>query len=160
MKKLDEMFHDLREDIKRKHIEQVHPPKQHVHVHEEHCVTHDHRRHSMPSPFRKDSTVTSANRRGSVPAAPPAAAVHHHLHHSRRSSLPAFPLRRDSLDNSIPKIPVQRKVSSGSASGRKFSRDSIDFDRSELEILDDSVILEEDEDQDYYDEVKKTLFVA
>ena len=161
LRKLDDMFHDLREDIKKKHLEQVHQPKEH----EEHCATHSgsnlilsqQRRHSMPChPMRRDSLPSkfpgggppgSTGRRKSMPVNGMA-----QLSTGRRSSLPPinFPsagIRRDSLDVR----PPQRRDSSGSS--RKFSRDSIDLnavveDDSEMDPdHDSSVILEEDEGQ-------------
>lgn len=168
LRKLDDMFHDLREDIKKKHLEQVHQPKEH----EEHCGTHSgshwnvssHRRHSMPChPMRRDSLPNKSippgadGRRKSVPVNGGVA----QQSSTRRSSLPpSFPsagIRRDSLDASRPQ---QRRDSSSSTSShqRKFSRDSIDLnavveDDNEMDPdYDRSIILEEDEGQ-FDDEV-------
>lgn len=174
LRKLDDMFQDIREDIKRRHLEQVHQPKEHEY--EDHCSSRRHvssslssslnlnRRHSIPChAIRRESlpgrssqspshAPSSSSRRGSVPTNNEVG-YSQQLAGVRRSSLPNFQSgRRDSLDI----LPHQRRVSSASSSSgashqRKFSRDSIDLDlvvedASEMDPdYDDSIILEEDE---------------
>lgn len=151
LRKLDEMFRDMRQEIKLKHIEQVHSPKEH----QSQCLAsrsysnlNANRRHSIPTNLRRVSMpaqLGATSRRASdVPLLVGAA-------DGRRSSLPAFPARRNSSAETQTLRPAQRRPSSGSS--RKFSRDSIDLDlviedAAEADVDSDysnSIIVEEDE---------------
>ena len=159
LRKLDEMFCDLREEIKQKHMLQVHQPKEH---HQASCQSlrsnstlNIDRRHSLPNPVvssgrrvsmpSKLSSSSSSARRVSLPF----------NGEQRRSSLPALPARRVSVDSQ----PQCRE--SPASSSRKFSRDSIDLglvieDDSEGDGHSDynnSTIVEEDEEAHVDDEV-------
>ncbi len=167
LRKLEDMFSDLREEIKAKHIQQVHQPKE-QHQHQgHHCLSsrsnsnlNINRRHSLPSQVssgRRVSmplstklapTASSSVRRGSLPF----------NGDGRRSSLPAFPARRASIESQ-----PQRRESTSSS--RKFSRDSIDLDlviedATEADADSDynnSIIVEEDEEEaNFDDEVRAT----
>lgn len=166
LRKLDEMFSDLREEIKAKHIQQVHQSKE-QHQHQSHCLSSTsnsnlniNRRHSLPSQVssgRRVSmplmstklvpTASSSVKRGSLPF----------NGDGRRSSLPAFPARRASIESQ-----PQRRESTSSS--RKFSRDSIDLDlviedATEADADSDynnSIIVEEDEEANFDDEVRVT----
>ncbi|KZS19486.1 Uncharacterized protein APZ42_014069 [Daphnia magna] len=152
LRKLDEMFSDLRQEIQQNHLLKVHPMKD---QHQGHCLSSrsssnfsSNRRQSLPShatPGRRVSmpaklvpSTTSSIRRGSLPIEV----------EGRRSSLPAFPTRRLSVE-----LQPQRRESSSS---RKFSRDSLDLDlviedASEADADSDynnSIIVEEDEETD------------
>lgn len=152
LRKLDEMFSDLRQEIQKNHLLKVHPQKE---QHQGHCLSSRsnsnfsyNRRQSIPNhvtsnrrlsmPAKLSSSTTSSVRRGSLPVEV----------EGRRSSLPTYPIRRLSAD-----LQPQRRESTIS---RKFSRDSLDLDlviedASEADADSDynnSVIVEEDEEAD------------
>ena len=155
LRKLDEMFSDLREEIKAKHMQQVHQPKE---THQSHCLSTN-RRQSLPSQLSSGRRVSMpaklgpSVRRGSLPF----------NGDGRRSSLPAFPGRRTSIES-----PQKRRESTSS---RKFSRDSIDLDlviedATEADEADSdycnnsSVIVEEDEEADQQEVLRKNNFLS
>lgn len=164
LRKLDEMFRDLREDIAMKHLQKVHQQPQ---QHHETCLsassTNVSRRHSLPAhgigqrdslSVKSANTTSSAVRRGSLPFnADPKQT-------NRRSSLPAFIHSRHGTKSSETQWQQTQGTRRDSTSSnscnqqRKFSRDSIDlnlvvedFDEADLEAdrIDNSVIPEEDE---------------
>ncbi|EFX69802.1 hypothetical protein DAPPUDRAFT_258045 [Daphnia pulex] len=153
LRKLDEMFSELRQEIKENHLQKVHQQKEQQ-QHQGHCLssrsssnlnigrrqslpTHvtSGRRVSMPA---KLSPATSSVRRGSLPIEVDV----------RRASLPTFPARRSSVE-----LPPQHRES---PNARRFSRDSLDLDlviedASEADADSDynnSIIVEEDEEVD------------
>ena len=152
LRKLDEMFSELRQEIKQNHLQKVHQQKEQQ-QHQGHCLSSRSnsnlnigRRQSLPTHVTSGRRVSmpaklassSVNRRGSLPIEVD----------GRRSSLPTFPVRRLSVD-----LQSQRRESSSS---RKFSRDSLDLDlviedASEVDADSDynnSIIVEEDEEVD------------
>lgn len=154
LRKLDEMFSELRQDIKENHLQKVHQQKEQQ-QHQGHCLSSRSssnlnigRRQSLPThvtsgrrvsmPAKLVSPATSSVRRGSLPIEVDV----------RRSSLPTFPARRSSVE-----LPPQHRES---PNARRFSRDSLDLDlviedASEADADSDynnSIIVEEDEEVD------------
>ena len=169
LRKLDEMFRDLREEIAIKHLQKVHQlPQQH----HENCLSASaasvSRRHSLPAhglgqrdslSVKSANTTSSVARRGSLPFNADSKQT------NRRSSLPAFVHSRQGTKSSETQWQQTQGTRRDSTSSnsynqqRKFSRDSIDLnlveedlDETDLDAdrIDNSVILEEDEaDVDY-----------
>jgi hypothetical protein len=151
LRKLDDMFSELRQEIKQNHLQKVHQQKEQQ-QHQGHCLSSRSnsnlnigRRQSLPTHVTSGRRVSmpaklasSSVRRGSLPIEVD----------GRRSSLPTFPVRRLSVD-----LQSQRRES---PSSRKFSRDSLDLDlviedASEVDADSDynnSIIVEEDEEID------------
>jgi hypothetical protein len=154
LRKLDEMFSELRQEIKENHLQKVHQQKEQQ-QHQGHCLSSRSssnlnigRRQSLPThvtsgrrvsmPAKLVSPATSSVRRGSLPIEVDV----------RRSSLPTFPARRSSVE-----LPPQHRES---PNARRFSRDSLDLDlviedASEADADSDynnSIIVEEDEEVD------------
>jgi hypothetical protein len=175
LRRLDDMFQDLREELRLQHLQKVHQPK--IEPHSDSCSFSDgkhqaNRRHSYSGAQgnRRDSVARMANessavRRGSLPFG--GQHISQNGQPGRRSSLPVvtqvtrrdlqpssgLSKRRDSTGSEG----SSRRDSTGSRDGgsnRKFSRDSIDLDViedvGELE-LDDSIIFEEDETQEEFE---------
>ena len=131
LRKLDEMFHDLREEVKLKHLRDVHLSDK--------CRSNVHQ-----------SQEQQQKRRMSLPSGDARSGV------ARRSSLPILPARRDSKIGrdrlELPPPPSLVTSLDGADRYRKFSRDSIDgADVGAALDNSDSVIFEEDEDVDGVD---------
>lgn len=152
LRKLDEMFSDVRQEIHFKHLQKVHPVKEQKH--QSNCLSS--RSHSNPSINRRNSSgssltnhVTSA-RRVSMPAKLATASRRGSVPLSgdgRRSSLPAYSptqstTRRQSSSVMETQRPLQRRDSAGST--RKFSRDSLDLDL----VIEDAAEADADADAD------------
>lgn len=176
LRKLDEMFRDLREEIAVKHMHQVHQqPKEH----HDSCLSASganlSRRHSLPvhvsgqrdSPSVKSvyqSLSSSAVRRGSLPDGDNTKQT------NRRSSLPTYTQSRHGTSSEIQKQhhgSARRDSTSSNPQQRKFSRDSIDLDLviedvdemdTEADDIDNSIILEEDEDNVDYEVLKANKY--
>ena len=158
LSRLDEMFEDLRQDVLRQHVAQVHASN--PVEHESRCSSNSssnqksnaNRRHSTPA-------SSSSNRRDSVTRVAAPADATDRTAAGRRRSLPAGHERTTGAKSSLPIVqpaahaaPHPRRSDSSVSSlgrSRKFSRDSIDLEVIEDvgEWEDESVIVEEDENQ-------------
>lgn len=167
LRKLDEMFRDVREEIKLKHMDEVHSPKEH---HQAQCFAsrsysnvNANRRQSLPSHVTTHRRVsmpaklgTASRRDSDVPSISGAG-------DGRRSSLPVIPNRRNSSAEAHQLHQRRTSTHSTGSSSRKFSRDSIDLDlviedAAEADVDSDysnSIIVEEDEESSVSNEVGK-----
>ena len=168
LRQLDEMFRDLREEIKQKHLADVHVVKDLQH--QDHCHASEQAKLAQRRRFSLPGNVCAARRDSAPRLSHDAAAVRrgsltlpNGTAPGRRCSLPILPIaRRDS--SKIPRDASLAAVAAAAAppmrrdsvsAYRKFSRDSIDLDlvvedAAEADAdadADDSVILEEDEAQ-------------
>lgn len=165
LRKLDEMFSDVRQEIHLKHLQKVHPVKEQKH--QSNCLSSH--SHSNPSINRRQSSSLSnqvtSSRRVSMPAKLGTTARRGSMPSpsngdGRRSSLPVYPAAQTTRRHSSsvmetvretqrPTTTLQQRRDSTSSTGstRKFSRDSLDLDL----VIEDAA--EADADSDYNNSV-------